>query len=58
MIAFEPPPDWYIRHCERLVLSGQSAALPIEPEPEPSNVRSIEAARTRRATREIAPQAR
>jgi hypothetical protein len=48
--AIESPPDHYIRYCARMALQGVSVAQPIEFEAEPSNVYSIEAARTRRAT--------
>jgi hypothetical protein len=51
--AIEPPPDHYIRHCARVALQGVSVVRPLEPENEPSNVHSIDAARTRRATREM-----
>lgn len=53
MSAIEPPPDHYIRHCARVALQGVSVVLPIEREAEPSNVHSIEAARTRRATAQV-----
>jgi hypothetical protein len=50
MSACEPPPDWYLRYCQRMALQGMDPSLPIEPELEPSNVHSIAAAQTRRAT--------
>jgi hypothetical protein len=40
--------DAYIRYCARVALQGGDPSLPIEPETEPSNVHSIEAARTRK----------
>jgi hypothetical protein len=46
----KPPPAWYLHACARMALQGQSVAMPIEPETEPTNVHSLEAARTRRAT--------
>jgi hypothetical protein len=49
MSAIEPPPAWYLHHCARLALQGGDPSLPFEPEAEPPNVLSIEAARTRRA---------
>jgi hypothetical protein len=48
MSAIEPAPDWYIRAVSLRLLRGESVALPFEPEAEPANVRSMEAARTRR----------
>jgi hypothetical protein len=51
--AIEPLPDFYVRYCARMALQGVSVALPIEREAEPSNVHSIEAARTRRATAQM-----
>jgi hypothetical protein len=56
MSIFGPPPtDPYLRHChcQRLALLGRDPSLKLEPETEPSNVHSIEAGRTRRATREM-----
>jgi hypothetical protein len=53
MSAIEPAPDWYIRAVSLRLLRGESVELPIEPEAEPSNVHSIEAARTRRATAQM-----
>jgi hypothetical protein len=47
-MSIEPPPDWYIRATQLKLLRGESVALPFEPETEPTNVHSIEAARTRR----------
>jgi hypothetical protein len=48
-VSIEPPPDYHIRHCTRLALQGGDPSLPFETLPEqPSNVHSIEAARTRR----------
>jgi hypothetical protein len=47
MNAIESP-DWYIRGVTLRLLRGESVELPIEPEGEPTNVHSIEAARTRR----------
>jgi hypothetical protein len=52
-MTIEPAPDWYLRYCVRLALQGLNPSLPIVPEAEPSNIHSIAAARTRRATREI-----
>jgi hypothetical protein len=52
-MTIEPPPDHYIRAATLRILRGESVELPILPESEPSNVHSIEAARTRRATREM-----
>jgi hypothetical protein len=48
-MSAEPPPDWYLRQCERLALQGLNPSLPT-PEPEPSNVFDIRAERTKRAT--------
>jgi hypothetical protein len=53
MSAIEPPPDCYIRYCARLVLAGKDPPPLFNAEAEPTNVHSIEAARTRRATREM-----
>jgi hypothetical protein len=50
MSAIEPPPDFCVRHCQRMVLQARDPSLPIEPEAEASNVFDIRAARTRRAT--------
>jgi hypothetical protein len=52
-MTIEPAPDWYIRYCARMVQQGLDPSLPIVPEAEPTNVHSIEAGRTRRATREM-----
>jgi hypothetical protein len=49
-MTIDPPPDWYIRQIALRALRGESVALPIDPN-EPDNVFSIEAARTRRATK-------
>jgi hypothetical protein len=49
-MSIEPAPDWYLRAVTLRLLRGESVELPIEPEAEPTNVHSIEAARTRRAT--------
>jgi hypothetical protein len=38
----------YLRHCQLMIAQGRDPSLPIEPEAEPSNVHSIEAARTLR----------
>jgi hypothetical protein len=48
--SLELPPDHYIRACTRLAIQGSGLSpLLSRPEPEePSNVYSIEAARTRR----------
>jgi hypothetical protein len=51
MSIFDPPPNHYTRHCARVALRGESAALPLEREAEPSNVSDIRAARTMRAVR-------
>jgi hypothetical protein len=51
--AIEPAPEWYIRAVTLRLSRGESVELPIVPESEPANVHSIEAARTRRATREM-----
>jgi hypothetical protein len=51
--AIEPAPEWYIRAVTLRLSRDESVELPIVPESEPSNVHSIEAARTRRATREM-----
>jgi hypothetical protein len=48
----DPAPDYYLRYVQRLLMQGLSAALPYDPD-EPSNVHSIEAARTRRATAQM-----
>jgi hypothetical protein len=53
MTSITPPPEWYARAAALRLLQGKSAALPIEPDPEPENVHSIEAARTRRATAQM-----
>jgi hypothetical protein len=50
-MQFEPPPESYIRYCQRLALQGLDPSLPIERNPEPTNVHSIEAARTQRCIR-------
>jgi hypothetical protein len=52
-MSIEPAPDSYIRCCARMALQGLDPSLPIEPEAETTNVRSIEAARTRRATAQM-----
>jgi hypothetical protein len=52
-MTIEPPTDWYIRQTQLRIFRGESVELPIVPEAEPANVHSIEAARTRRATREM-----
>jgi hypothetical protein len=52
-MSFDPPPDWYIRAMTLRLSRGESAALPYDPNAEPSNVVSIEAARTRRATEQM-----
>jgi hypothetical protein len=51
MSDITPPPDFYIRAVALRLLQGLPAALPIEPEP--SNVVSIAAARTRKATAQL-----
>jgi hypothetical protein len=56
MSPIEPPPDWYLQAVALKIMRGESVELPV-PETEPSNVHSIEAARTRRATREMKRQA-
>jgi hypothetical protein len=48
-----PPPDWYLRWAACRTLQGLSVALPYDPNAEPPNVVSIEAARTRRATEQM-----
>jgi hypothetical protein len=53
MSALEPPPESYIRYCTRLALQGLDPSLPIDPNPEPTNVHDIRAARTQRAVREM-----
>jgi hypothetical protein len=50
-MSVDPPPDSYIHAVRLRMLRGESVELPFPPE-EPSNVHSIAAARTRRATRE------
>jgi hypothetical protein len=45
--------DPYIHAISLRILRGESVELPIVPEAEPTNVHSIAAARTRRATREM-----
>ena len=52
-MSIEPAPAWYLHHCARMALQGVSVALPIVPEAEPSNVHSIAAARTLRATAQV-----
>jgi hypothetical protein len=56
MTSITPPPEWYARVAALRLLqglpAGLPAGLPLEPEPD-SNVMSIEAGRTRRATREL-----
>jgi hypothetical protein len=47
------PPDWYIQRCALRIIRGLDTALPGESESEPTNVFSLEAGRTRRATHEI-----
>jgi|HubBroStandDraft_6_1064221.scaffolds.fasta_scaffold2358434_2 hypothetical protein len=42
--------EWYLRQAAIRALLRGEPALPLDPESEPSNVHSIEAARTRRAT--------
>jgi hypothetical protein len=52
-VSVDPPPDSYIHAVRLRILRGESVELPFPAESEePSNVHSIEAARTRRATRE------
>jgi hypothetical protein len=46
--SIELLPDWYLRRCQLMIAQGLDPSLPIEPEPEPSNVHSIAAARTRK----------
>jgi hypothetical protein len=53
MIKFLDPNEWYLRQMAFRVLQGLPTALPFDPEPEPGNVVSIAAARTRRATAQI-----
>ena len=48
MIFDAPPGDPYLRYCQRVLLRGESVALPIDPETEPSNVHSLALARTRK----------
>jgi transposase len=48
-----PAPDWYVRWAACRTLQGLPVALPYDPDAEPSNVHSIEAARTRRATEQM-----
>jgi hypothetical protein len=48
-----PPPDYYIRAMTLRLSRGESVVLPCDPDAEPSNVHSIEAARTRRATEQM-----
>jgi hypothetical protein len=50
MSTFDPPPDFYVRWAMLRLIRSEPAALPLEPESEPTNVHSIDAARTRRAT--------
>jgi hypothetical protein len=52
-MSIEPPPDWYLRRCQLMIAQGRDPSLPIDPETEPKNVHSIEAARTRRATAQM-----
>jgi hypothetical protein len=52
-MSIAPPPDWYIHAVSLRLLRGEFVALPLDPEAEPSNVHSIEAARTRRATAQM-----
>jgi hypothetical protein len=52
-MTIEQPADWYIRQMQLRIFRGESVELPIALEAEPANVHSIEAARTRRATREM-----
>jgi hypothetical protein len=48
-MIFELSSDPYIRHSQRLIVQGQSAALPVEPEAERSNVfYGLDEARTRK----------
>jgi hypothetical protein len=49
-MSIEPPPDWYLRRCQFMIAQGKEPALLTmsNSEPEPANVFSIEAARTRR----------
>jgi hypothetical protein len=47
--SIELPPDWYLRRCQLMMAQGLDPSLPFEPETEPANVFSIEAARTRKA---------
>jgi hypothetical protein len=52
-MTIEPAPEWYIRAVTLRLSRGESVELPIAPETESTNVHSIEAGRTRRATREM-----
>jgi hypothetical protein len=48
-MSIEGPPDAYLRYCARLVCQGLDPPLLLSAsEAEPSNVHSIEAARTRK----------
>jgi hypothetical protein len=48
----DPAPEWFIRRAVLRALQGQPALLPLDPEPD-SNIVSIAAARTRRATAQM-----
>jgi hypothetical protein len=50
-MSVELPPNHYLRYCARLAMQGSGLSpLLSAPQPEePSNVHSIEAARTRKA---------
>jgi hypothetical protein len=52
MIFAMTPEELLTRHAARIAL-GLSGFVIKDPEPEPSNVHSLEAGRTRRATREM-----
>jgi hypothetical protein len=35
MSTIEPPPDWYLRYCQRMALQGLDPSLPFVPGPDP-----------------------